>query len=438
MQSAIDSVWFVDFPEVQQSTMPEPFNKLINIKDVVDIKNDEFNNCQYLIYASGKWVVAYDAELIRVYENRAFITDIRDKLKTTISGFDIGSPIKEIPHGLGYTPARMFWSNPLDSQNFINKEAPITKVLSDLDWLLFHMVSKKYMDVSNAYPILAAYESDDDSGDPDRTENKDRTDGGKRPSGNKMIGPGSYVELPAPVDGNDSDLMRSDPIRMISPDTDTLDWHVKEEIRLKDTIFKSVVGTDTGQRNDAAKNEMQIESAFESQKSVLFNVKRNFEIINKFADVTIAKLRYGEGFVGCTIDYGTEFFLKTVEDLHNDLKKAKETGAGEAIISNISDKILNTEYKEDRQSRIRAEIIRDIDPLPERDLEEAIKIFEKGAIDKINFVIKSNLLNFVRRFERENITLSEFAKNIDYAKKISLITEKFKEYANESQQGTEN
>ena len=441
MQSAIDSVWVVDLPGEQITTNPAPFNRLINIQDVIDISNDEFNNCEYVIYTIGKWVIAYDAEFFRVYENRLWNqTSFRDKIRTTTSSFDIGDPIKEIPHGLGYTPARMFWSKSLDSQNFINKEAPITKVLSDLDWLLFHMTSKKYMDVSNSYPILTHYDDDDDSNDPDRTENKDRTDGEKRPPGNKLIGPGSIVKVPAPVDSQDSDLMKN-AINLISPEVDTLEWHVTEEIRLKDTIFKSVVGTDTAVRNDAAKNQMQIEASFESRQAVLFNVKRNFEIINKFADFTIAKLRYGEQFIDCKIDYGTEFFLKTVEDLHNDRAKAKESGAGDAIISNITDKILNTEYKEDHASRLKAEIIRNLDPLPEKDLDESIQIFDKGGVDKINFVIKTNLLNFVWRFERENISLVEFAKDIDYAKKIDLIQTKFKEYAkqltDESQQRPE-
>ena len=79
--------------------------------------------------------------------------------------------------------------------------------------------------------------------------------------------------------------------------------------------------------------------------------------------------------------------------------------------------------------------------LSEKDLDESIQIFDKGGVDKINFVIKTNLLNFVWRFERENISLVEFAKDIDYAKKIDLIQTKFKEYAkqltDESQQRPE-
>jgi len=437
MQTAIDSVWVVDLPETQMTPRPAPFDRLIDISNVIDIENDENNNCQYLIYRMGDWIVAYDDQFIRVFQNRAEIPVGAKTRSTQLSMIDISDPYKEIVHGLGFTPAKMFWNKSLSSQNFINKSSPLTKVLSDLDWLLFHMISKKYMDISNAYPILVKYESDRDYADEDDTENKDRPEGGKRPAGNKMIGAGSYIEVPPPVDNSDPDLMRSAPVMLISPEVDTLEWHVNEEKRLKDTIFKSVVGTDTEVRNDSAKNEMQMEASFESQKSVLFHIKRNFEIIHKFADYTKAKLRYGDQFIDCKIDYGTEFFLKTVEDLHEDRQKAKESGAGEIVLSNITDKILNTEYKEDIISRKRAEVIRDLDPMPEKnDIEEIIKIYENGGIDKINFIIKTNLLKFVRRFERENISLAEFAKNLDYNEKINLITEKFKNYANESEQGS--
>jgi hypothetical protein len=120
--------------------------------------------------------------------------------------------------------------------------------------------------------------------------------------------------VPVPRGAEDSDLMRN-PIMVVSPDVETLDWHVNEETRLTDKIFKSIVGTDQEVKNDVAKNETQVFSSYESQTSVLLRVKQNFEIINKFADSTLCRLRYGERFLDCEIDYGTNFFLKGVEDL---------------------------------------------------------------------------------------------------------------------------
>jgi len=77
-------------------------------------------------------------------------------------------------------------------------------------------------------------------------------------------------------------------------------------------------------------------------------------------------------------------------------------------------------------------IIRDLDPMPEKSMDEVIKVFDKGGIDKTAFIIKSNLLNFVRRFEREEGNLIQFGQNITYRAKLESINKAFKIYANEN------
>jgi len=435
IENAIDSVWAVVFDTESLSSRPAPRNQLINIKDVIDLSVDDNNNLHYVIFQYAGKVLAYDSKSIRVYPvlDKGMGRKAQKKQFDQMTAVNIGEVEIEFNHGLNYTPARMMWTEKLESDNFINKEAPITKELSDLDWLLLHKAAKKYMDLSNAYPITVAYESDDDSEDPDRTDDKDRSPGAKKTDGYRFMGPGTHIEVPAPADKQDSDLMEN-PVQLISPEVDTLTWHVTEEKRLENKIFRSVVGTDVEVRDDQAKNEKQIDASFESQLSVLLRIKRNFEIIHKFADTTICRLRYGDSFVGCTIDYGTQFFIKTVTQLHEDYKLAKETGANDIVLTKITDGILDAKFRDDKSSRQRAEVIRDLDPLPEKTTEEAIMIHEKGGIDKINFIIKTNLLNFVRRFERENIPITEFGSNIDYDTKIRTILNKFISYASEQRQ----
>lgn len=422
MQTAIDSVWIPELPAEQVSEFPQPANRLIDIENVLDIKNDEYNNCIYVIFRYGDFVYVYDDTSFRVFEAEGNLIK--------------GQPI-EVPHDLGYTPARMFWSEKLKASNFVNKEAPITKELTDLDWLLFHMTSKRYMDVANAYPITITYSADDDYADDKITDNEQRIDG-KKPSGSDMVGAGSHLETDPPVDGTEHDPLQYGPVKIISPDVNTLDWHVKEEIRLIDKIFKAVVGVDQESRNDAAKNEKQIDTAFESQLSVLFRVKKNFEIIHKFADYTICKLRYGDRFEECEIDYGTNFFLKDVEELQKELQAAKDSGAGMAIVEAISDNIINTKYRDDKRSINRAEIINELDPLPNHSLKDAVEILKNGGIDKINFIIKSNLSTFVKRFERENVDIVKFGSLGTFSRKIEQIRQKFIEYANEMTKIKEN
>lgn len=415
MQIAIDSVWIPTLPSEQTTDFPEPKNKLIDIENVIEIKNDEYNNCIYVIFKIGDYIYVYDDTSFRVFAADGYIIK--------------GDPI-EVPHDLGYTPARMFWSEKLTSVNYINKESPITKELTDLDWLLFHMTSKRYMDIANGFPITVTYEEDDDYQDDDIIDNEQRIDG-KKPDGADLVGAGSHVKAPAPRTTEEHDAMQYGPIKIIAPPVESLRWHVEEEQRLIDKIFKAVVGVDQESRNDAAKNEKQIDSAFESQLSVLFRVKRNFEIIHKFADATICKLRYGDRFIDCDIDYGTNFFLKDVDDLQEELKEARESGAGAAIIEAINDNIIRTKYRDDKNSIIRADIINELDPLPNYSIKDAIEIYKNGGISKINFIIKANLNNFVKRFERDNIDIVKFGSLGTFSRKIEEIRKKFIEYAKE-------
>ena len=324
----------------------------------------------------------------------------------------------------------MMWSEKLKANNLINKESPITKELTDLDWLLFHMTSKRYMDMANAYPTTITYTMGEDYRDDNTTDNEQRQEG-DHPAGSDLVGAGSFVEVDRPRTTDEHDPLQFGPLKIISPDIGALDWHVKEEIRLTDKIFMAVVGDDKDVKNEMAKNEMQVSASFESQKSVLFRVKKNFEIIHKFADNTICKLRYGERYIDCDIDYGTDFFLKDVDDLQEELQLAKDSGASDAILESISDNILHTKYRDDDKSITRANIINDLDPMPNRTLKEAMELFKEGGIDKINFIIKSNLISFVKRFERENTSVVNFGSLVNYNSKIEQILGAFKEYAGE-------
>ena len=64
-------------------------------------------------------------------------------------------------------------------------------------------------------------------------------------------------------------------------------------------------------------------------------------------------------------------------------------------------------------------------------MQEAAELFKVGGIDKINFIIKSNLISFVRRFERENTNVVNFGSLVNYNRKIEQVQEALKMYASE-------
>lgn len=412
MQAAIngiDSVWVVDLPSEQKGDKPEPQNSLIDISNVLDLSVNKTGECNYVIFRIGDKLFVYDDETIRSFEYKN----------------GIGALLSEFRHELGYCPARMFWSDYLNTKSWVNHKAPLTNVLSELDWLLVHKVFKKYMDIANSFPILVKYKSGGGFDDFTKEDNKGRGEGQNQTAGKGLVGPGTIVEVPIPLEGQ-PDLM-SNPLAWIAPEIETLTFHVTEDVRLSDYIFKTSVGIDGEQNNDQAKNEKQVLASFESQSIILRRLAQNFEKIQTFADKTIITLRYGVE-VNVSIDYGSKFFLKTAEDL----MKEKDSMTGNDVMTDaVSSELIETKFRNDSGGKTRAKVMNDLDPLPGKNIEEAIQIKDAGGIDLPTFIIKANFMNFVKRFEREQLPIASFMKEGEYMQRVQLIKDEFKKYASE-------
>ncbi len=418
MINAIDSVWVLDLPEDQSTELPVPVDRLIDIENVIDINCTTNNVCEWVIFKIGDKVYEYDSEFIRVYKYE------KGKLGLL--------PEREIKHGLGYTPARMFWSDALLRGNNINKKAPLTNVLGDLDWLLTCYVFKKYMEIANSYPILAAYEQQDDYKGSKQEENRGRAEDERRPEGADIVGPGTILTMRVPMAG-ESDPM-ANPIKFISPEVANLQYHVDNIADKRDIIFYSVVGKD-GEASKEAINEKQVMASFESQTTILMRIARNFQIIQEFAEKCKIDIRYGVGaLTDISIDYGTKFFLKSAGDLIEDLNTAKMNGSHASVVNSIMDEIIEAKYRNDSFGMTRAQIIQDLDPLPDKTQDETEKILDKGGITKSQYIIKCNLISFVKRFEREQASLTEYASKRSYEVKIALILEEFEKYVEEMEE----
>jgi hypothetical protein len=73
----------------------------------------------------------------------------------------------------------------------------------------------------------------------------------------------------------------------------------------------------------------------------------------------------------------------------------------------------------------------DLEPFNHLTRNEVIDLQTKGMATKEDVIIKTNFVDFIKRFERENISVTEFGDGIDYDKKIQAISDRLKEYASE-------
>jgi len=317
--------------------------------------------------------------------------------------------------------------------------------LANLDWLLFFSISKRHLDLYAPYPIYSSYEADCDF---ENNETGDYCDGGYlRDSNNqykvhrdgtvsqcpvcaekRLAGVGSFIEVPVPT--KDEPDLRN-PVNITTIDKSSLDYNVEEVKRLSEDIFTSVVGFGGDTQQKQSINEMQVAANFESKTSVLNNLKGNFEAARKFVDDTCCILRYGENFLSSSISMGTEFYIYSVDDLYAQFDKAKKNGGSDAELDAISEQIITTEYRNNPTQMQRMLILKQLEPYRHYTFDELMRLQEKTLLNKDLLQIKINFSTFVNRFERENTNIIEFGSQLEFDKKINIITEKFKEYVRE-------
>lgn len=432
-QTAINSFLVVDLPVIQQDRYPEPYFYFLGVENAIDYDYDDISGkLNWIIFRQGK-------DRVAVFDD-GFYKVLRVDATMKILGVEVDNP-----HSLGYCPVSFFWRKELTVAQPDVKESPLSPQLGNLDWLLFFMVSKKHLDLYAPYPVYSAYAADCDF---ENNETGDYCDGGFLRNRNKeykvnnlgmvercpvcaekrIAGVGSFVEIPIP-DANGPDLRN--PVQITTVDRASLDYNVEEVKRLKQEITDSIVGTGGDIQKKASVNEMQVTANFESRISILNSIREGFEHAWKFVDDTCCRLRYGEGFLGSSVSLGTEFYIYTVEDLNSQYEQAKKNGVSSAELDALADQIIETEYRNNPQQMQRMVILKHLEPYRHYTLSDLISLQSEGLIDENLLKIKINFSTFVDRFERENMNVIEFGSQLDFSKKIDIITKKFMDYARE-------
>lgn len=434
LRTAINCVMIIDLPTEQQGDRPEPYFYFLGIESVIDFKA-KGEALEWIVFKQpGKRIAAFDDTFMRVFQ-------LNEK-------GEIEELITEVQHGLGYCPAKFFWTTPLSQEQPDIKKSPLSPQLGNLDWLLFFRVSKRHLDLYAPYPIYSAYAADCNFRN---NETGDYCDGGflrnikgeykifrdgtveRCPvcSEKRIAGVGSFIEVPIPKD-NRPDLR--DPVTITTIDRNSLDYNTEEEKRLADEIYSKVTGTGGEVQQKESINEMQVTANFEDKKNVLLSLKTNFEKAQTFVDETICRLRYGESYLSSNINWGTEFYLYSTEDLQTIYNEAKKSGASEARLDMIADQIIATENRNNPLQMQRMFLLKQLESYRHLTLSELQGLANRQLIDPIMMLIKINFATFVDRFERENINILEFGSALPLDRKIDIINQKFIEYAKEQQQ----
>lgn len=438
MQISPNSILVIDLPKEQTGFRPEPYFYWLEISEAIDyeLKKNSTTDFEWLIFKQPEHRIAvFDDNSIRIFE-----LDDKNEIKSLEN---------EATHNLGFPLARFFWSTPINEKYIDVKKNPIVKELSRLDWYLFFSISKQHLDLYAPYPIYSAYAADCNY---ENNETGEYCDGGylRDSDGNyeilsdgsvkrcpccsekRIAGPGSFLEVPIPNSTEGISDMRN-PVQITTIDKDSLDYNTDELTRLHDEIVVSVVGQggSAAVSEKEAINETQVAANFESKTSVLNALKTNFETAQKFVEDTICKLRYGNSFLSSSISWGTEFYVFTIQELYNKYDAAKKMGASEAELDAIMQQILEVEYQNNPIVLQRMQILKQLEPYPNKTLQELTQLYEKDLLN-VNFIkLKINFSELIARFERENIDIVEFGSTLPFDEKISIIKNKLLDYVKE-------
>ena len=417
----------IDYPSEQIGNLPSPYINFIDVKDVFDASVNTDATVNYILVDIG------DHKYKLIDSVKFAIVDQKGNVLLDDEGEE-----KVLYHELGYTPVRQFWTSNVNNKNPFIKEVPLNSSLGELDFLLSADVGKENVDLYAKFPFLSVLEDDETYEDYEQTENVDTNLTGNAEGGYSYRGVNvnsDYVSTGADgynnngLQGNyfnrayqnkDKKYMRlagttitrrppkegetdiPTPLEIITPETTILE-HLTKDIEYREAkVFKNTVGSPQQvEGNDSAKNEKQIDSQYEGQLDVILDIKKNFEALEEWVYKTIALMRYEGEEVIVNINYGTRFFIKSVDALEQELQNAKTIGTSEGFILSLIEEIIDTKYKNSPQEAKKQKILLALDPFPSMSIKDVGELIKIGVpINQKDLVLKANFGSLIGDLER--------------------------------------
>ena len=437
MRSAINSLVVVDLPTEQRGSRPAPYFYFIDVDQVIEFKPDGYGLEWILFEMPGDQVAAYCDGFYRVFSRNDGSRDLNFE------------EYIESAHDLGECPVRWFWTEPLSRKNLAIKKSPLTDYLGRLDSLLLFDGGNEHLNTFGRWPIFTAVSKDCDFRDDETGIYCDdgflRNDddrylwhyaGGENQlkqcpkcSVTRFNGPGSYIEYEPPGPANENTVLK-DPVSIVSIDRTSLDYNNEDLERREAYIFNAVTGFKAMPSGSQAMNSDQIFALLESQEAALEGPQRNMELIIKWTDKIVAKLRYSS-FVSCSLSLGTEHFILGASEVMKLHETAKKSFSNMSVLDQLEDLYFATEYRNNPEELARQAFIANLDPFRHRSFAEVSAMKMANQIHYSDFMIKANFSSLLLRFEREFFPITEFDDNIPLYQQIKVVRDMMMEYVKE-------
>jgi len=438
LQNKPNTVIVIDLPQEQGGKLPEPFFFPISIEQITHLESSRDGVCEYLVYKIWR----NDADKDDPIEQHIVLDDLYYRVYERDPDHDPEFIlVLEALHGLGYCPAKQFWAKPIPGSK-VMKSNPISSSLGNLDWLLYSIVSKRHLDLYAGFPITSLYEQECtyqtpegyscENGWVNREVETRTTDSGIRIQrdrcpqcgGGQFAGPGSVITVPAPRDSEDSDNMPG--VQITQGDVPSLVAMREDVDRQLKNFMETTVGFGGEASNEQAKNQKQIQSNFETRESILQEIANNFSVIQKFTLDTMARLRYGEAYHGSILNYGTKFFLMSIDDMLLTYKSSKDTGMPSSDLNQQRSAIYAKKFANDPMQLTRINMLTELEPLESYTISELMQL--NLFIDPKDMALKVNFDDVIQRFEGEYGKIQMFLPGVPMSVRLAKIEQVLRSY----------
>ena len=435
MWLAPNSVIVVDFPEEQEGRYPEPYFYFLDICHVHEWE-DKPGAELYGGQCKFDWI------MLKQGVDRMLVCDDETYRIVLLPNAERAEPVieKTIPHGFGECPVHWLTSESVSKNDPYIKLHPLSPHLPQLEWLAYFKTSKNHLDTYAAYPIITTYEQDCDYHYEEGNEYHHCDRGFLRDQKNlyvplrdgtlarcpacsnrKLSGAGSHNTMPKP--GPENNFKGPlDAVKVTTIDRDSLEYNVEEIQRLEAELMLAVTGYSGEPINDQAANEKQILSFFEGQKAILTDWKKNWEIAKQWTYSMLSRGRYGgENFVSCMIDEGTDWFLLDPNMLLEAYENAVTKGMSQKILDILETQYIVSKFRNNPDQLQREIMLKHLEPLRHTSIDKATELFKSGIINRTPYLLKLDFMGSIARFEREQGSLLEFGKGLEFSIRISKI-----------------
>jgi hypothetical protein len=420
-----NSFLVTDLP-AEAKRSPEPYVFVLDVSRVVYVDLNKNGSVKEIIFTE-KARINDQEKLYHYYYTEEFYSKYEIDGETEIEIF-------KNSHKLKRCPAEFLFAEKLNKGLFLRKGVLVPN-LDDLFWYNLKVVESRKSDLLYLNPtmqrpkISCGYDSKTKGGDHISGKSgkciggwlydndKPLLENNRRvicpicgPSSHGGGGAGNTIDIN--LDSMAIQNGKVDPtnqfVRYITPEIEgTIKQH-EWIIEGKDHLIKSVCGEEQTQSKEAI-NEKQVKASYESKEGILKRLAGNISIVRQNIERNILELRYGGSFKSNTFFLGSEFYLKSVDDL----LKLRKDSTNPIEKKQIDEQIIEVKYRNNPTKLERERLLYKLLPYSTLTDTEFISQIGQSITDQKLIDLRLQFSDCVTAFETQFGSIIEFYRSMD-------------------------